>query len=160
MSRGAVARVEAALAALGVPARVVEFLESTRTAAEAAAAIGTSVAQIVKSLVFVVGDEPILVLASGANRVDTAKLAARLGRAVRRASAEEARAATGYVIGGTPPVGHARPLRTFLDPDLLRFDEVWAAAGAPNAVFPIAPETLQRVTGAEVLDLRAEPSGA
>jgi prolyl-tRNA editing enzyme YbaK/EbsC (Cys-tRNA(Pro) deacylase) len=149
-------RVLTALAAAGVRAEVVEFAESTRTAAEAAAAIGTGVAQIAKSLVFLAGDEPVLVIASGANRVSTAKLAALVGAPVRRADADAVRRASGYPVGGVPPLGHATPLRVLLDRDLLAFDEIWAAAGTPNAVFRIAPEELVRVTGGALADVREE----
>lgn len=156
MTRSPVDRVRQALCEAGLGAEVVEFARSTRTAAEAAAAIGTTEARIVKSLVFEAGDEPILVLTSGANRVDTHKLAAALGRPVRRASAERARAATGFVIGGVPPTGHAQPLPVYLDADLLQYDQVWAAAGTPNSVFPIAPSDLVRITRAHILDVRQD----
>jgi prolyl-tRNA editing enzyme YbaK/EbsC (Cys-tRNA(Pro) deacylase) len=149
-------RVQAALAAAGVPAEVVEFAESTRTAAEAAAAIGTSIAQIAKSLVFLAGDEPVLVIASGANRVSTAKLAALVGAPVRRADADAVRRASGYPVGGVPPLAHATPLRVLLDRDLLTFDAIWAAAGTPNAVFRIAPDELVRITGGALADVREE----
>jgi len=109
------------------------------------------VGQIVKSLVFVAGSEPVLALTAGGNRVDPAKLAALCGAAdPRKATADEVRAATGYAIGGTPPFGHPTRLRCFADPDLMGFDRVWAAAGTPDSVFPIAPEELARVAGALV----------
>ncbi len=146
-------KVAAALEAAGVHTSVVEFAESTRTAEEAAAAIGTTVGQIVKSLVFMAGDEPVLALVSGSNRLDTARLAARLGRPVRRASADEVREASGFAIGGVPPLGHARPFDVFIDRDLSAYEVVYAAAGTPNAVFPITPSDLERVTGGAVLDL-------
>jgi Cys-tRNA(Pro) deacylase len=151
--KAAVARVVAALQSRGVEATVTEFAESTRTAQEAAAAVGTTVGQIVKSLVFVAGDRSILALVSGANRVDLRKLSAAAGGMVRRANADAARAATGYAIGGVPPVGHDTSLATYCDASLLAFDQVWAAAGTPNAVFPLAPQDLVRITGAEVVDL-------
>lgn len=154
--KASVARVVAALAALGVDARVTEFPQSTRTAEEAATAVGAEVGQIVKSLVFLAGEQPILALVSGANRVDPAKLAALVGALIRRADADAARAATGFSIGGVPPVGHAMSLPTYLDRDLLRYMTVWAAAGTPNAVFPIAPAELERITGATAVDLAAE----
>lgn len=153
--KASVERVVAALAALGIEAQVTEFPESTRTAEEAAAAIGIAVGQIVKSLVFVAGERPILALVSGANRADTAKLAALAGAPIRRADADTVRAATGFSIGGVPPVGHATPLPTYLDRDLLRYDTVWAAAGTPNAVFPITPADLERITSATAADLAA-----
>lgn len=148
-------KVADALAARGVETEVIEFPESTRTAEEAATAVGTTPARIVKSLVFMAEDEPVLALVSGANRLDMARLAARLGRPVRRASADEVRAATGFAIGGVPPLGHAQPLTVFIDRDLTAFETVYAAAGTPNTVFPIAPRDLERVTGGEVLDLAA-----
>lgn len=149
-------RVTAALRAAGVEAEIREFLHGTRTAADAAAAIGTTVAQIVKSLVFMADGRPVLVLASGANRVDPVKLALASGaHAVRRASADEVRVATGFAIGGVPPVGHASPLAVYLDRDLLGHDIVYAAAGTPTAIFAIAPGRLQAVTGAVSADLAA-----
>ncbi len=151
--KASVARVVEALAALGVDAQVTEFPQSTRTADEAAAAVGAEVGQIVKSLVFLAGEQPILALVSGANRADPAKLVALAGAQIRRADADAVRAATGFSIGGVPPVGHAKPLPTYLDRDLLRYTTVWAAAGTPNAVFPIAPADLERITGATAADI-------
>jgi len=149
----AVQRVVAALAALGVEPRVRAFDSSTATAADAAATIGTTVERIVKSLVFAAADGPVLVLVSGVNRVDTTKLSALLGRPARRADAALVRQATGFAIGGVPPVGHAAPLPVYVDRDLLQYDLVWAAAGTPNAVFPITPGELVRVTGGRVADV-------
>lgn len=146
-------RVLEALRAAGVSAEVKQFSESTRTAEEAAAAVGTTVGQIVKSLVFLAGDTPILALVSGTNRADMAKLAAAAGAKVRRADADTVRGVTGYAIGGVPPLGHSTPLRTFLDRDLLQYATVWAAAGTPNAVFEVSPRELERITNAEVIDL-------
>ena len=148
-------RVQAALRTAGLDAAVIETATTARTAEDAAAAIGTGVAQIVKSLVFVAGDEPVLVLTSGTNRVDVDKLAALLdgGAAVRRATAAEVREATGYPVGGVAPLVHPRPLRILCDRDLLTFDEVWAAAGTPHAVFPVRPDDLVRITGATVADV-------
>lgn len=145
-----VERVRQALAAAGMDARVVEFAESTRTSADAARAIGTEVAQIAKSLVFAAEDEPVLIIASGANRVDTDRVAALLGKPVRRASAGEVQAWTGFAIGGVAPVAHARPIRTLIDEDLLGYEEIWAAAGSPNAVFPTTPAELVRITNGQV----------
>lgn len=143
-------------AASGLDLRVARFPASTRTAQDAAREIGTSVERIVKSLVFVGEATTAVVLCSGASRVDEVKLAAALGSAsVRRASATEAKAATGYAIGGVPPFAHARPCRVVCDRLLLSFDEVWAAAGLPDAVFPIAPGDLVRVSGALVADVAA-----
>jgi prolyl-tRNA editing enzyme YbaK/EbsC (Cys-tRNA(Pro) deacylase) len=138
--------------ALGLSLEVREFPQGTRTAEDAARAIGCRVGQIVKSLVFVAGSDPIIALTSGPNRADTDRLGVLAGGMVRRAGAEEARAATGFAIGGTPPFGHLRPLRTFCDRDLLGFDVVWAAAGTPHSVFPIGPGDLLRASGADPAD--------
>lgn len=154
----AVLRVATALREAGVGAEIVECAESTRTAAEAARAIGTTVEQIVKSLVFTAGGEPLLVLVSGGNRVAVEQLAEALGAPVRRADAALVREATGFAIGGVPPVGHAAPLPVVLDRDLLRYELVYAAAGTPNAIFPIAPNELLRITGARVLDVKEHHS--
>ena len=121
-----------------------EFPQGTRTAADAAAAIGCEVGAICKSLVFRVGDEPLLVIASGANRVDEARFGAV------KADAGFVRAHTGYAIGGVPPYGHPRALRTIVDEDLLGYETVWAAAGTPSSVFPIAPTDLVARTGGTV----------
>jgi prolyl-tRNA editing enzyme YbaK/EbsC (Cys-tRNA(Pro) deacylase) len=140
------------------PVEVRRFPEGTKTAPDAARAIGCEVGQIVKSLVFLADGEPVLALTSGANRVDERRLATLAGASqVRRAHPEEARAATGFAVGGTPPFGHPAPVRTFLDRDLLAFEEVWAAAGSPDAVFGTTPAELQRTTGAEVADLKETP---
>ena len=153
--KASVQRVADALAQLGIQAEITEFSESTRTADEAAAAVNGVVGQIVKSLVFMAGEQPILAMVSGANRVDTDKLAEVAGGPISRANADIVRAATGFSIGGVPPVAHMTPLATYLDRGLLQYDRVWAAAGTPNAVFPIAPEDLQRITRATVADLAA-----
>lgn len=140
---------------LGLSLEVREFPEGTRTAQDAARAIGCQVGQIVKSLVFMGGTEPFLALTSGPNRADTDRLSALLdGVPVRRADADEARAATGFAIGGTPPFGHPRRLRAFCDRDLLGYEEVWGAAGTPHAVFPVRPGDLLRVSGAEPADFK------
>ena len=151
------ARVRAALAAAGVDAAIVRFAESTRTAQDAARAVGTSVGQIVKSLVFVADGRPILALVSGANRVDIAKLARLAGAArVEKASADATREATGFSIGGVPPVGHRGPLPVFVDEALLRYEVVYAAAGTPHAVFPVAPAALVRMASGAVGDIAEE----
>ncbi len=153
----AIDRVRAALQAAGLAVDIMEFPAGTRTAEDAARALGTSVAQIVKSLVFLADGRPVLVLVSGANRVDLGKLAAAAGaRVIGKADAAVVREATGFAIGGVPPVGHSRVLPTFLDRDLLAHDVVYAAAGTPRAVFPIAPRALQEVIGAAEIDLREE----
>ncbi len=150
-----VQRVADALSAAGIHVEIQEFGESTRTAEEAAQAVGATVGQIVKSLVFLAGTQPILALVSGANRVDGAKLAAAAGAPIKRVDAEAVRLATGYAIGGVPPIGHTTSLPTYFDRDLLHYAVVWAAAGTPNAVFRIAPEDLLRVSGATMVELAA-----
>ena len=139
----------------GLVIEVHHFAEGTRTAQEAAQAVGASLGQIAKSMVFVADGKPVLVLTSGPNRVDAAKVAQHLGaRQVRRASADEVRQATGFAIGGVPPFGHVRPLTVLFDRDLLQFETVWAAAGTPNAVFPIEPQRLAEASGAVVADIK------
>jgi len=150
----AAVRVQAALEARGLSAPVIELAESARTAAQAAAACGVGVAQIVKSLVFLAGDEPVLVLVSGANQADERRLAELTGQTIRRADADTVRTATSFAIGGVPPVGHTKPLRAFIDRDLLAYDRLIAAAGTPHAVFPLAPADLCRLTGGRVEDLK------
>lgn len=148
-------QVEAAAATLGLEVEVRAFPQGTRTAEDAAAAIGCDVAQIVKSLVFVVDDEPVIALVGGADRLDEAKLVrAAAGRHVRRANADEVRAATGFAVGGVPPFGHLTPLRCFVDDALLTHDVVWAAAGTPTHVFASEPHALVQAAGAEVTTIR------
>jgi prolyl-tRNA editing enzyme YbaK/EbsC (Cys-tRNA(Pro) deacylase) len=138
-------------AARGVAIDIRRFSETTRTADDAARQIGTDVARIVKSLVFIGGDAPVVVLCSGRARVDEGLLATTLGvAAVRRATADEAKEWTGYAIGGVPPFAHARPCRVIADDGLLGHDVVWAAAGLPDAVFAIAPRDLVRIANADV----------
>ncbi|MGH8874464.1 MAG: YbaK/EbsC family protein [Acidimicrobiia bacterium] len=147
-------RVRAAAAGLGLDIEVRLFSEGTKTAADAAAAIGCEVAAIVKSLVFLVDGRPVVVLVPGDLRLDTAKLAAALGGShARRATLEEVREATGYAAGGTPPFGHARPLRVLADPALRRHQALWAAAGTPTTVFPITVEDLEGASGATWADV-------
>jgi prolyl-tRNA editing enzyme YbaK/EbsC (Cys-tRNA(Pro) deacylase) len=149
-----VARVRAYASERGIDLPVRRFPAGTRTAEDAARAIGVQVGQIVKSLVFRVGDDIVVVLCSGARRVDETRLAAALGSpAVRRATANEAKDATGYSIGGVPPFAHANACRVICDRGLLAFDEVWAASGLPDAVFPIAPADLVRLSAASVADI-------
>jgi prolyl-tRNA editing enzyme YbaK/EbsC (Cys-tRNA(Pro) deacylase) len=143
----AVDAVVSALAAKGVEPNVVWFDDAVTTAQLAADALGVEVGQIANSLVFVLDDEPILVLTSGAHRVDTEWLGARLGGVIGRASKDRVKAATGQVIGGVAPVGHPAPVRTFVDVDLAQFDEVWAAAGHAKTVFPTTYDELVRLTG-------------
>jgi prolyl-tRNA editing enzyme YbaK/EbsC (Cys-tRNA(Pro) deacylase) len=154
-SHPALQRVRDAATRKGVRLEIRTFSDSTHTAAEAAAAVGAELGQIVKSLVFVAptetGLEAVVALVSGANRVDIARLAAVVGlSSLRRASAQEATEATGFTIGGIPPFAHKRPLRVIMDPDLGRFPIVWAAAGTPNAVFAVPPATLRSLANATV----------
>jgi prolyl-tRNA editing enzyme YbaK/EbsC (Cys-tRNA(Pro) deacylase) len=145
--------VRAFASAHGVALQVTRFPSGTRTAADAAAAIRVDVGQIVKSLVFVAQGDVIVALCSGAARVDETKLSAVAGGTVRRATAEEAKVATGYAIGGVPPFGHARECRVLCDRGLLAYDVVWAACGLPDAVFPISPQDLVRLSVATVTDI-------
>jgi Cys-tRNA(Pro) deacylase len=141
-------------AALGDSFQVVEFEASTRTSEDAAAAIGCSVAEIAKSLVFkTAAGRPVLVIASGTNRVDEKKVRALLGAKIERADADFVREATGYVIGGVPPLAHATEPVVLIDRDLEAFEAIWAAAGTPNAVFRLTPADLVRLTGGQVADL-------
>jgi len=157
----AIDRFLEAATVLGHAVEVRRFPEGTKTAGDAARAVGCSVGQIVKSLVFMAQDRPVLVLTSGANRVDLGKLGALAGATdVRRATPEEARAATGFAVGGTPPFGHPQRVLTFLDRDLLRHDDVWAAAGTPDAVFRTTPSELARAAGAEPVDVREDPAAS
>jgi len=155
-------RVRDAAARKGVSLEIRVFDESTHTAAEAAQTVDAELGQIVKSLVFVAPGadgslEPIICLVSGPNRVDLARLAAVTGdQDIRRATAREAQELTGFVIGGIPPFGHIRPVRTIMDPDLGRFRVVWAAAGTPTAVFPVPPATLRILANATVAPITEE----
>jgi prolyl-tRNA editing enzyme YbaK/EbsC (Cys-tRNA(Pro) deacylase) len=150
---GAIERFTDSARGVGVEPRIQRFVEGTKTAADAARAIGCDVAQIVKSLIFMVDGRAVIAFTSGANRVDPSKLAAVAEASeARRASPEEARAATGFAVGGTPPFGHPVSLPAYVDPLLLAFQEVWAAAGTPDAVFPLTPQELLRATGARTAD--------
>ena len=157
----AVQRVIDAAAKKGVTLEIHDFPEGTHTAEDAARAVGAEIGQIVKSLVFVApggeGHRPILCLVSGPNRVDVARLAAVVGEPdVRRATAAEAKDLTGFTIGGIPPIGHGGGLRVIMDPDLGRFQTVWAAAGTATAVFPVAPRTLLMLANAHVAPICEE----
>ena len=149
-------RVGEALAALGFDFQIELYPEGTRSAVEAAQAVGCQVGQIAKSLVFRAADSgrPVLVIASGPNRVDETKIAALLGEAIGRADADFVRAKTGFSIGGVPPLAHAETPAAFIDEDLLNFEEIWAAAGTPNAVFRLKPENLAAMTGGRVADVK------
>jgi Cys-tRNA(Pro) deacylase len=159
-AESATERVRAALAERQMVAEIIEFPESTRTAEEAARAVGTTVAQIVKSLVFVADGRHVLVLASGANRVDLRKLARLAGASrVEKATAEATRSVTGFSIGGVPPVGHLTALPVFLDETLLHHPVVYAAAGTPHTVFATSPHALVRVTQGVAGDIAQGPEG-
>ena len=141
-------------AILGENYRVLEFEESTHTSAEAAAAIGCEVARIAKSMIFRAADgTPVLIVASGTNRVDERRVAALLGQKIARADPEFVLLHTGFAVGGVPPVGHATAPVIWLDKDLRHFDTIWAAAGSPNAVFELSPDDLRRLTGAGFADI-------
>jgi prolyl-tRNA editing enzyme YbaK/EbsC (Cys-tRNA(Pro) deacylase) len=154
MATGSVERVRAALLAAGHPDTIAEFPAGTRTAADAAAAVGCTVAQIAKSMVFRAGERPVLVIASGSNRVDPAKIAAALGRSIKRADAGWVRDQTGFAIGGVAPVGHRTPPLVLLDRDLLALDPIWAAAGSPSHAYRTTAEALLATTGATVADIK------
>ena len=149
-------KVQDALAAFGLDLRVKELSESTRTAADAANAVGCDVAQIVKSLVFrgKASGKAVFVVASGANRVNEKALAAIVGEKIEKADADFVREQTGFAIGGVSPVGHPQPLHTFVDEDLMRFDELWAAAGTPHALFSLTPDQLCQITSGELVAIK------
>ena len=154
MSGGSVERVRAALLAAGHDDTIQAFPEGTRSAADAAAAVGCEVAQIAKSIVLRGGDRVVLVIASGANRVDVAKVAAVTGLQVKRADGGWVRDVTGFAIGGVAPVGHLTPPVVLVDEDLFGFARVWAAAGSPMHVFATTPESLLRLCGGRRADVR------
>ncbi len=149
-------KVQDALRALGFAYEVVESSHTTRSAAEAAKAIGCRIQQIAKSLIFrgKNTDGPILVIASGPNRVDERRIAEYCTEPIEIADAEYVKKRTGFVIGGVPPVGHLEKLETYIDEDLLQFDDIWAAAGSPNAVFRLPPQDLIRMTGGRVISVK------
>ena len=148
-------RVEDLLAAQGMGGRVVEFPESTRSSAEAAAAIGCTLAQIAKSLVFKsASGRPVLVVASGVNRVDEKLVRGLIGQKIGRADADYVRERTGYAIGGVAPLGHSEAPIVLIDRDLLALDPIWAAAGTPNAVFRLNADELVRLSGGVVVDIK------
>jgi prolyl-tRNA editing enzyme YbaK/EbsC (Cys-tRNA(Pro) deacylase) len=153
-------RVQQALEVQGIDCRVVELPDSTRTAVEAAQAIGCTVAQIAKSLIFKAekSNQPVLVITSGSNRVDEKILRDLIGEKIGKADADFVRQHTGFAIGGIPPLGFANPIRTFIDEDLLKYEEIWAAAGTPHAVFNLVPADLERMTGGQVVRVaKAQP---
>ena len=148
-------KIQQALAELGMDLQVVELPSSTRTAVEAAQAVGCQVGQIVKSLVFRAAhsDRPVLVVASGANRVNESRLGDLLGEPVAKADADFVRLRTGFAIGGVPPLAHAEPLTIFIDQDLLQYAAIWAAAGTPHAVFCLTPAQLVTMTRGKIVQI-------
>ncbi len=149
-------KVEDALRAQEIDCRVVELPSSARSAQEAAQAIGCQVEQIIKSLVFQgqLTQKPVLILASGVNRVDEQKIGALVSEPIEKANADFVRQRTGFAIGGVPPVAHTEPMETLIDEDLLQYEEVWAAAGTPRAVFKLDPGDLKRITGGRVVSIK------
>jgi len=149
-------RVQSILNEFGYELNVVEFPDSTRTSQEAANAIGCTIGQIAKSLIFKgkTSQKPILVIASGANRVNEKAVKEYIGEKLEKADAEFVLENTGFVIGGVPPVGHKTPITTFIDEDLMQYDEIWAAAGTPNAVFKLTPKILVEITKGSVIKVK------
>lgn len=149
-------KVQDALKAFGFSSQVVELPDSTRTAQEAAQAIGCQVEQIVKSLVFEGKHthKPVLVVASGSNRVNEKRLSELVGEPIGKAKADFVRQRTGFVVGGVPPIGHAERLETFIDEDLLQYEEIWAAAGTPHAVFMLTPADLKAMTAGRIASIK------
>jgi len=149
-------RVQDALTKLGLTLQVVELPDSARSADEAAETIGCTVGQIAKSLIFKTeaSEKPVLVITSGVNRADEQRIADLLGEKVTKANADFVRAQTGFAIGGVPPVGHDKRMVTFIDEDLLIHDEIWAAAGTPNAVFSLSGVDLVRATGGQIVRVK------
>lgn len=146
-------KVQDTLQSLGYACQVIEMTDSTRTAADAARAVGCTVGQIAKSLIFQTrkSKRPILVIASGANRVDEKQLGSIVGEKIGKASADFVRQVTGYAIGGIPPLGHKTPIQTYIDQDLLQYQTIWAAAGTPHTLFKVSPEDLVHMTGGQVI---------
>lgn len=149
-------KVQDALREKGSTCVVIEHEKTTRSARDAAEAVGCSVAQIAKSLIFRLrsSGQGVLIITSGANRVNEARVGEQLNDGLEKADAEFVEAATGYAIGGVPPLAHRAPFETLIDEDLLKFDEIWAAAGTPNAVFKISPEELLRLTGGRLVRVK------
>ena len=149
-------RVQAALNRYGLTCQVVEMPAATRSAKEAAQAIGCRVEQIVKSIVFkaALTGKPVLVVASGPNRINEKTLSELVGESIEKADADFVRRRTGFAIGGVSPVGHLEPLNIFIDEDLLQYDEIWAAAGTPHAVFKLTPADLQTITAGRVVSIK------
>ncbi len=151
-----IAHFQSILQQYGISAEIKVFSTATRTAHQAATAVGCEVGQIVKSLVFqgTVTQRPVLVLTSGANRVDERRLSEQIQEPITKADADFVRDLTGYTIGGVPPFGHLQPLLTFIDVDLFQYQFIWAAAGTPNTVFPLSCTQLQDATKAQVIQVR------
>lgn len=149
-------KVQAAIQARGLDRQVIELTVQARTSEQAAQALGVGVAQIAKSLVFLADEHPVLVVASGVNRVDEGKLGELLGKRVRRADPDTVKRVTGYSIGGVAPLGHPGPLDVYIDQDLLRHPLIYAAAGGAECVFPLAPDELVRATGGYVVDVKQD----
>ena len=149
-------KVQDSIKALGFDLTVIEHAESTRTAQEAADRVGVTLGQIVKSLIFKgkVSGKPILVLTSGANRVNEKRIKEYAGEKIERAEADFVRKVTGYAIGGIPPIAHSQEIETYLDEDLMQYDLIWAAAGTPNAVFELSPDNLQKMTASRVVPVK------
>jgi prolyl-tRNA editing enzyme YbaK/EbsC (Cys-tRNA(Pro) deacylase) len=148
-------KVQESLKSLGMTCRVAELPGSTRTAADAAAAVGCRVEQIAKSIVFQgkTSGKPVIVIASGTNRVNEKKLRDLISEPVKKADADFVRHHTGFAIGGVPPLGHANPIEIYIDEDLMRYDEVWAAAGTPHAVFRVTPQELAAMTKGKTVNI-------
>jgi len=151
-----IAKVQAALEEFGYELDIIEFSSSTRTAREAAEAIGCMVGQIAKSLIFKgkTSQKPVLIIASGTNRVNEKLAKEYIGEELEKADAEFVLEHTGFAIGGVPPVGHIKPINAFIDEDLLQYDEIWAAAGTPNAVFKLTPKILVEITKGKVIKIK------
>src|SRR5512145_2614199 len=149
-------KVQDQIKSLGFEYTVIEHAESTRTAQEAADRAGCQLGQIVKSLIFrgKASNKPILVLTSGANRVDEKRISRYAGEAISRADADFVRSVTGFAIGGVPPIGHTQPMETYLDEDFLQYETIWAAAGTPNAIFELKTEDLQKMTNGSVVRVK------
>ena len=149
-------RVQDLLLARGYSCEVIEHAESTRTSQEAADRAGCTLGQITKSMIFKgkTTQKPILVLTSGANRVDEERISRYAGESITRADPDFVRAVTGFAIGGVPPIGHAQPMETYLDEDLMNYDTIWAAAGTPNAIFELTPSQLRSMTGGTVAQVK------
>jgi prolyl-tRNA editing enzyme YbaK/EbsC (Cys-tRNA(Pro) deacylase) len=154
--KGSAQKVQDALVARGYQNQVIEFTDSTRTAEDAAAAVGCVVGQIAKSLIFrgATSQRPLLVITSGANRVHEKRAARHIGEKLEKADADYVHKTIGFAVGGVPPVGHAQPVSTYIDQDLLQYEQIWAAAGHPHAVFCLTPEELILMTSGEVIEVK------